>query len=259
MMKRELRYKGSFYPKTEIEVRNYIRDTYTEVSQIENLKGIIVPHAGWVYSGGTAIRGFSHIPMEEIQNIYLIGPSHHFRFQGVAISGFTTYETLGDGFNINKDIEKELLQIPDVNIVDNAHINEHSLEVELEFLKHFYSKASLIPIVAGRNADKPLRAILERSLNETGSITIISSDLSHYNPYPVAEKLDRKTIELIKNGNGYLDFKDACGSSILNALIEVNKDSDFCINLIEYKNSGDTAGDKKSVVGYCSMEIITNG
>ncbi len=258
-MNRELLYRGAFYPKSKEEINNFISENLKDETTIAGLKGIILPHAGWIYSGATALNGLCYKSDKDIDRIYLIGPSHRFNFKGVALSRFVAYETVDSQFYLDKTTEEQLLKIEDVNVMDDAHIHEHSLEVELEFLKYFYPDVKLIPIVAGRDSSKPLKEILKRSLFEENSLTILSTDLSHYQPYDEAKDNDAKTIKKIVKSEEILDYNDACGSSIVNALIEINKNRLFTLNLIDYKNSGDTAGDKLSVVGYCSMGIVSNG
>lgn len=257
-MNRELLYMGSFYPDSKEDIDNFISENLKEKSTVKGLKGIILPHAGWIYSGFTALTGLCNKPDKNIDRIYLIGPSHRFNFKGIALSHFVSYKTVNSKFFIDKKTEEQLLAIEDVNIIDDAHIHEHSLEVELEFLKHFYPNAKLIPIVAGRDSIKPLKKILTHSLFEQNSLTILSTDLSHYKPYNEAKDIDYKTIKKIEKSEKILEYNDACGSSIVNAFIEINKNKDFTLNLFDYRNSGDTAGDKLSVVGYCSMGIILN-
>lgn len=258
-MKRDLMYKGSFYPEDVESIKNFITDNMDNIEKIEGLKGLIVPHAGWIYSGFTASKGFSHIPKEKVERIYLFGPSHRFHFNGVAISSFDEYETPLGSFKVDKETEKGLLDFPGVGVVDEAHTFEHSLEVELPFLKHIYPDAQLIPIVAGAKSTKILAKILNKTLSEDGALTVISSDLSHYKPYDVAKEIDSNSIKQITSAVEPVDSKSACGSVIINSLIEVVQNSKLEINLINYCNSGDTAGDKESVVGYCSMEILSCG
>jgi hypothetical protein len=258
-MNRELLYSGSFYPKSREDIDSFISLNSDKKKMMDGLRGIILPHAGWIYSGITALKGLSNRPNEKIVRIYLIGPSHRFNFSGVALSRFTKYETVDSEFYLDKSTEEQLLNIENVSVVDDAHLYEHSLEVHLEFIKKIYPDVKLIPIVAGRNSIKPLTEILNRSLNEDNSLTILSSDLSHYMPYDEAQKTDKNTIQKILKCSNHLDYNDACGSSIINAFIEINKTENYKIELFDYRNSGDTAGDKLSVVGYCSMGIIKNG
>lgn len=258
-MVRELQYRGSFYPEDIEDMKNFITENIPKKEIKSNLKGIIVPHAGWIYSGYTAAKGFSHTPKENTKRIYLIGPSHRFHFNGVATSSYSEYETPFGNFKLDKSRERHLLDIDGVEEIDEAHIFEHSLEVELPFLKALYPKALLIPLVAGSGSTPVLSRILKRSLNEEESFTVISSDLSHFQPYDSAKDRDISTIKSIISGNKELSPHDACGSVTINALIKIIKEMSIKVELIDYTNSGDTAGDKDSVVGYCSMEIMTNG
>lgn len=258
-MIRELQYKGSFYPEEVEDIENFIDKNLENIEKIEGLRGIIVPHAGWIYSGHTASKGFSHIPKDEVKKIYLIGPSHRFYFKGVALSSYSEYETPFGNYTLDKEYQEKLLEIPGVGIVDEAHIYEHSLEVELPFLKKIYPNAKLIPIVAGANSTTPLNKIIHECIKTKDSFIVISSDLSHYKPYKVAKEVDLKSIKKIVSASGPIDSNSACGSVIINALFDSVNNGTIKLELIDYTNSGDTAGDKDSVVGYCSMEILSCG
>lgn len=257
-MNRELLYRGTFYPDSKKEIDSFINNNIIKQKIVNGLRGIILPHAGWIYSGVTALKGLCHRPLNKVKRIYLIGPSHRFNFKGVALSRFKTYDTLDSEYYIDKNTEEQLLNIEGVNVLDDAHINEHSLEVELEFLKYFYPEIKLIPIIAGRDSIEPLTKILNRSLFEENSLTILSTDLSHYMPYIEALNMDKNTINKIKKCDGLVDSNNVCGSTIVNAFINLNEKKQFKLDLFDYRNSGDTAGDKLSVVGYCSMGIILN-
>ncbi len=257
-MNRKLQYPGAFYPKELAEINDFFKSHLKENTRVKNLKGLIVPHAGWIYSGITAAKGFSHTPIENVDTIYLIGPSHRFPLIGVALSNFHIYETPIGDFDIDGNKSKELMKISGVKIITEAHEHEHSLEVELPFLKKVYPDANLVPMVAGASSTEVLSEILLKTLNEENSLTIISSDLSHFLPYKIAQKKDLESINKVILGET-INSDDACGSDIINALVEIQTQSNIEINLIDYTNSGDTAGDEDSVVGYCAMEIINNG
>lgn len=257
-MERDLSYRGAFYPKESREIESFIK-THTHGNKIEEkLRGIVVPHAGWIYSGQTALKGYSHIPNGNIKHIVLLGPSHRVPVRGVAKTTYTSYKTVTSTIPIYQELQKELENRLNLIEEDKAHIYEHSLEVQLEFINYFYKDIDLLPLVVGANLNCEIETILNISLNREDTFTIISSDLSHYLPYDIAQKKDSETIESIINCKT-VRGDDACGSVILNGLTSYIKDSTYSIRLIDYTNSGDTAGDRDAVVGYAALGIYKNG
>ncbi|MGL1891171.1 MAG: AmmeMemoRadiSam system protein B [Spirochaetaceae bacterium] len=253
-MKRELSFSGTFYPGSEKEIKKFIENNREPITKENNLKGLILPHAGWIYSGVTALKGYSFSPNENIDDILLIGPSHRVPFKGVASSTFKAYKTLTGEISINESLIKELEEIIELEVLDQAHNYEHSLEVQLEFIKEFYPNANIVPLVVGSNAQKKVEKILNITLNRPNTLTILSSDLSHYLSYSEAITRDRETIKKIEDFSKIIG-EDACGAILINAFTSLNKNKDFIVKLFDYRNSGDTAGDKKAVVGYAAMGI----
>lgn len=246
-MRRELSFSGSFYPESIDKIEDFIERNTLDIERVENLRGIVVPHAGWIYSGEVALSGFTKQPKKNPNRVILIGPSHRVPFKGLAITNFNTYKTPFGDMDLDVDFYNSIIDLPGVRVIDDAHIYEHSLEVQLPFIKHFYPKAMLIPLVAGSSSDKILSKILRNLDNDI--FIICSSDLSHYNNYIDAIDIDSTTIRSLTMGDRVTPGA-ACGSVVLNSL------SDFKLKLIKYCNSGDTAGDRDRVVGYCSMEIL---
>ncbi|MBN2617639.1 MAG: AmmeMemoRadiSam system protein B [Spirochaetales bacterium] len=258
-MKREIFYSNSFYPSSYTKVLEFIRDNYSESKNTnQNLIGYILPHAGWIYSGSVALKGLSNKPDINIENIYILGPSHRVPFPGVAVTDYKSYKTLNGEFHINSKINSDLLKIKGVCVNNKAHDLEHSLEVQLEFLYYLYPHAQIIPLVVGFNSENILVEIFKYILSTSNSLIIISSDLSHYLEYNTATTLDKYTIEEIIN-NRQISSSTACGSNIINGFTLFNNRSEYVLKLFEYKNSGDTSGDKSRVVGYSAIGIYKNG
>lgn len=253
-MIREMVYSGSFYPGNIDEIDKFILENNYEEESVNKLKGLIVPHAGWIYSGYTALMGFSKNTNYNVDKVLLIGPSHRVPFKGVAVTDYSHYETPYGKMEIDTDFNNEIKKISGVRVIDEAHQYEHSLEVQLPFIIKKYPNAKLIPVVAGSASVPVLKKVLKSALKKDNLLVVVSSDLSHYHKYNDAVEIDKKTVNHILNGEK-IDSEDACGSVIINALIELSKDGIIDMELIDYRNSGDTAGDKDRVVGYCSMEI----
>ncbi len=254
-MVRDLMFNGQFYPEKIDAVENFIFNNAPAQSFDNNLVGLIVPHAGWVYSGITALKGYSVKTNRKIDNIYLIGPSHRFPFIGVALADYTALKTISSQISVNFELQKEFSSIENVLINNDAHKFEHSLEVQLEFIKYYYPDSTIVPIVAGFRSSDTLSKIIDLCLNDKDSLTVISSDLSHYQNYFVAQKQDSQTLKKIELSK-LIDDKDACGHEVINGFIKSNTFNRYRTKLLDYRNSGDTAGSKDSVVGYCAMEII---
>ena len=185
-MDRELLYNGSFYPSKLDEILNFINSYQIKNSVQNRIVGYILPHAGWIYSGKVTLKALSYKPVFPVKNIILLGPSHRVGFTGAAVCSFNKYLTVNSSFNINTELRNELLNIKNVTINNKAHSLEHSLEVQLEFLKYLYPNSKLLPVVVGNNSILSVENILKTVINIKNSIIIISSDLSHYIPYKQA-------------------------------------------------------------------------
>lgn len=216
-------------------------------------KAIIVPHAGYIYSGpiaGSAYRAL--LPLRGlIQRVVLLGPSHHVAFQGVAASSADFFETPLGRVPINQEALQLIANLPQVHIVDEAHQLEHSLEVQIPFLQETLGDFSLLPLVVGQ-ADAPSVAeVLERVWGGIETLIVISSDLSHYQRYQDAQALDSKTSLAIEALNGgAIHYEDACGRMPISGLLHLARKKSLHGKTIDLRNSGDTAGDKGRVVGY---------
>ncbi len=240
---------GTFYPATKEKIIAFLK-TWSEknkeklnnLSNIENISGILVPHAGWIYSGETAFLAHYILSKIKSEKIAVIGPSHNFAYYGVVQDQFSEYETpLGNLTTIHEPI-----------FVPNNEICsiEHSVEVQYPFIKYFSPTSKVMTLVTGELNQKDARKIAEHLINKEYFL-IISSDLSHYLPLPQATKIDEKTINNILN----LIPKnlEACGRNPIKIMIEAAKLLKKKPKLIKYSTSADTTGDTSQVVGYASM------
>ncbi len=246
---------GSFYPddKKQLEtmVNGYLNDA--KDLYITNIKGLVVPHAGYVYSGPVAAYGFKQLVGQRYKTVIVMGPSHHAYFRAISIPDVTHYETPLGLVELDLDKIKELRNEKLVVNVPEAEAKEHSVEVEVPFLQTVLGDFKLIPVVVGDVNPDELADVLMRYIDNQ-TLIVASSDLSHYYPYDDAKKLDKICMDAIPN----LDFAgmekcEACGKVPVMALMRIAKKMGWSGQLLDYRNSGDTAGDKSSVVGYSSI------
>ncbi|NOQ35782.1 MAG: AmmeMemoRadiSam system protein B [Methylococcaceae bacterium] len=250
---------GAFYPANPQKLQAML-DSYLQPVEATKTspKAMIVPHAGYIYSGAIAASAYGRLKpnRETISRVVLLGPSHRVGFKGLAISHAEFFNTpLGDIPLDTSAIEK-LSHYPFVEYIDKAHYLEHSLEVQLPFLQTTLEKFSLIPIVAGDCPPEQVEQVLECFYGQEDTLIVVSSDLSHYHDYATAKQLDQETSEKIEN----LDYKkldedSACGRVPVRGLLALAEKKLLKIKTIDLRNSGDTAGDKKRVVGYGAYVI----
>ena len=221
-------------------------------------KALIVPHAGYVYSGSTAGSGYALVKKlaSVINKIILIGPCHRIWLKGLAIPDCQYFETPMGMVEIDSNSLVQLAKFPQVSISDEAHAKEHSIEVHLPFLQSIFTQFQLVPIVVGEITSEALAEIIEFLWGGDETLIVISSDLSHFLDYEVAVACDTKTSRAIENFHvDSICHEMACGSSAIKALLKVAKKKNLKVKTIHQCNSGDTAGSKDRVVGYGAYAI----
>jgi len=232
-----------WYPENQTELNELLEKLIIHSTKHnKKLHGLIVPHAGYEYSGEVAGKAYSLIENKKIDKIALLAPSHYANFSGVVSCDKLT-TPLGNVRILENDFPKS----------DSILRREHSLDVQLPFIQKVQPNAKLLPLVLSELTLKQAQDLAEK-LSTKDLFFIISSDLSHFNNYEKAKELDMETIELIED----LDFKnfnsiDACGKFPLLVLFYLCKIKGWKPKLLEYKNSGDVTGNKSSVVGYASF------
>ena len=220
-------------------------------------KALIVPHAGYVYSGSTAARGYVTLDRvrEQISRVVLLGPAHYVGVSGLALAGADAFATPLGEVAIDHAAEAALAGLPQVVVAEEVHTPEHSLEVQLPFLQTLLTSFSLVPLAVGDAAPEQVAEVLDAVWGGPETLILISSDLSHYLPYAKAQATARETLQRILDLRGPLPEGRACGARPLNGLLATARARRLSPELLAACNSGDTAGDRDRVVGYAAIGL----
>ncbi len=223
------------------------------LGSIQSPKALIVPHAGYVYSGPVAASAYARLRSARgrIQRVVLLGPSHRVGFRGLALSGADWFETPLGRIAVDHAAEAAVRGLATVQVLPRAHAEEHSLEVHLPFLQEVLGEFTLVPIVVGEANPAEVAEVLERLWGGDETLIVISSDLSHYHDYETARARDAATarsIEALRYED--IDADDACGRGPVSGLLHYARDHGLRVQTLDVRNSGDTAGPRDRVVGY---------
>ena len=259
-MVRQPAVAGHFYPGLPAVLGRAVEtllDHARAVADPHTPKALIVPHAGYVYSGPTAARGYVLLEPGRagIRRIVLIGPAHRFGFTGLALSSSAAFATPLGEVPLDHTLDEQLLELPHVVEADRYHAAEHSLEVQLPFLQRVLDDFVLLPVVVGDATPEQVAAVIEAAWGGPETVTVISSDLSHYLPYDVAEAVDKDTVQRILDLRWPLPEHAACGGRAVNGLLLAGCEHHLQPVLVDRRNSGDTAGDRERVVGYAAVSF----
>ncbi len=246
---------GVFYPAQAEELRTVVQQFLQrcETTQIAVPKAFIAPHAGYVYSGNVAAMVYATIQSVRhlIKKVILLGPSHRIALKGLAVPIAQYFATpLG---KVTVDIESRdiCLTLSQVTVSEQAHLYEHSLEVQLPFLQEILADFTLLPLVVGHATPLEVSEVLEKMWGNDETIIIVSSDLSHYHDSQTAQRLDQLTSQAIENLQPeHIAYEQACGRNAINGLLVSARQRKMRAHTIHLCNSGDTAGSKDRVVGY---------
>ncbi|MDX1351769.1 MAG: AmmeMemoRadiSam system protein B [Thiomicrorhabdus sp.] len=263
---------GLFYPDSDVQILDFMATCQRALSgQVKHEREqaprvLVMPHAGYIYSGCAAYQGARLWERhDEIKTIVVIGPAHRVAFEGVATISKEAMVTPLGVCKLDETLRQELLeQFGFIGVSDFAHAEEHSLEVELPFIQKFVPQAKILPLLNGRTSAQEVAQIISYLWNRKGVYFLISSDLSHFHSYDVAQAIDQKTAEMIERGQWQtLNGERACGylgiQGVLKYLAEELSDKTVDIKRLALLNSADTAGNKQSVVGYGTWAIYENG
>ncbi len=251
---------GIFYAdnprQLEADIQQHLINATPSSSTIP--KALIVPHAGYIYSGPIAASAYTLLlPIAtKIKQVILLGPSHHVAFNGIATAGVEFFSSPLGEVKINLEFCQKAESLDFVNVNIAAHKNEHSLEVQLPFLQCVLNDFELTPLLVGDCSPQKIVQLLELFWHRQDSIIIISTDLSHFHRYSDAITIDQNTSHAIEQLMPLkISFEQACGCKPLNGLLELATKYKLTVDLLDLRNSGDTGGDKNRVVGYAAYVV----
>ena len=243
---------GSFYPADDTELKNQIesfkensKNTYTVTT-----RAVIVPHAGYMYSGRLAYEGISQLD-KNIENLFIFAPAHKASFEGLALSDFEGWNTQFGDIEINQDLNRELQEKFNAQFNNIALENEHSIEVQVPIIQQVFENVKIIPVLVGMEKPETVQNIIETYYSDTKNGFIISSDLSHYLNDIQAKKIDTLTAQMIEalNTENFAP-QQACGMIGILGLCGFAKKNSYSLIRIDMTNSSAATDDKSSVVGY---------
>jgi AmmeMemoRadiSam system protein B len=250
---------GFFYPDDPAELRDTVNALISRAgaASVPAALSYIVPHAGYIYSGGVAAVAYSHLRQSGLKprRVVIIGPSHRVYLQGIAIPEAHAFATPLGEIPLDSHTKRALLKRGDVVLSDIPHAQEHSLEVQLPFLQAIFGEFELVPLVVGSAEPDYVAAVLDEVASAADTLLLASSDLSHYLTYEEARRVDAATNERIMQLSNTLTGEQACGAVALNGLLTLAKNRGASISALSLLNSGDTAGDRSRVVGYAAYAI----
>lgn len=249
---------GAFYPGDAQTLASMIDGFLAQVEgELLSPKVVVSPHAGFIYSGLTAAYAYRQLQSREIERILLVGPSHHVYFEGFAFSGADRWTTpLGEVELDQGDMAaflKEREEDPAFFLHDQPHEFEHSLEVQVPFLQRSLARFKLVPVCYGKSDYRKLAAVFDHFLADEKTVAVVSSDLSHFHPQAQANRVDafcNRAVETLDLDA--MDHCEACGAIGMKAAIAYAQRQGLKSKVLDYRTSGDTAGDKNRVVGYGS-------
>ncbi len=251
---------GQFYPGNASELRTAMTVFFEDVRVLPSPapKALIVPHAGYIYSGPVAATAYARLRSfsEKYTRVILLGPAHRVVVRGLALSAADVFRTpLGD-----VPLDKEAiaaLNMPEVMVSDDSHRFEHSLEVHLPFLQSVLESFSVVPLIVGDIASETVADVIDTLWGGPETLIVVSSDLSHYLTYEKARSMDNATCQAIENlETDLIDHHGACGATPIKGLLIAARRRGMKVTTLDLRNSGDTAGDRNRVVGYGSWLFL---
>lgn len=252
---------GTFYPADKAALQSQVQaclgDALTKGSGAPP-KLLIVPHAGYVYSGPVAGQAYARLApwAARIRRVVLLGPAHRVALRGLAVPTVDAFETPLGRVRIDSQARQALAGLAQVVHDDRAHAHEHSLEVQLPFLQAVLGTSfALLPLAVGNAGSREVAEVVETLWGDDETLIVVSSDLSHFLPYEDARATDRTTVARIAALATDIDPYEACGAHALNGALAAARQHGLQAELLDLRNSGDTAGDRRRVVGYAALAL----
>ncbi len=258
---RQTAVAGQFYPDEALDLTTMVDELLAaEKTAGDCPKVIIVPHAGYIYSGPTAAKAYARIISGRhcITRVVILGPAHRVGFRGMALSDAGQFATPLGEIDIDHVATEQISRLPSVVKLTSAHAQEHSLEVQLPFLQRCLDQFTLVPIVVGQCPAGDVARVIEALWGGPETLIVLSTDLSHFLSYAGAQQKDADTSRQILDHSTQISPDQACGAHPLNGLLQVLSSKNLPISQLAVVNSGDTAGDKNRVVGYGAYVVNEN-
>ncbi len=247
---------GLFYPADIQQLRHDVQQLLSRAKFHDTKpKALIVPHAGYIYSGAIAATAYVSLKTisTRIQRVVLLGPAHRVAVYGMALPSVDVFATPLGPVRLDTKLIQEIEHLPQVMVSDAAHALEHSLEVQLPFLQSTLGEFSLLPLAVGMTSAEAVAEVLDHVWGGEETLIVVSSDLSHYLPYDAAQQTDLGTVQSILQFNRSIEQAQACGNIPINGLILAARKHHLKPQLLDLRNSGDTAGSRDHVVGYAAI------
>jgi len=247
---------GTFYPGDAAELDSAVNGYLAGVALGDGVavpKAVIAPHAGYVYSGALAAEAYARLaPARDIiKRVILVGPAHRMPFRGIAASGADAFATPAGQVTVDSEANQQLIALPSVVVLNEAHRLEHSLEVQLPFLQRVLGDFSVVPLVVGDASAEQVTQALDILWGGPETLIVISSDLSHYLAYDAASAMDGDTCKAIESFQpDSIADEQACGRVPIKGLLATAAARGLDVTTLGVCNSGDTAGPRDRVVGY---------
>ncbi|HZM33274.1 MAG TPA: AmmeMemoRadiSam system protein B [Burkholderiales bacterium] len=252
---------GTFYPgeppALDAELEELLGDVEHHEPRLGFPKVLVVPHAGYLYSGGVAARAYDELAPARgiVRRVVLLGPVHRVPVRGLAVPSVESFATPLGPVPLDREALSTASNLPQVVTSDAAHALEHSLEVQLPFLQKVLGGFSLVPFAVGTASVAEVAEVIERLWGGPETLIVISTDLSHYHSYQDARRIDGVTLDRIRGFATDIDHDEACGATPLNGMLALARRRGMSIRLLAACNSGDTAGGKGRVVGYGALAL----
>lgn len=257
MTKRQSVVNGHFYPNTKEELHeyfNFFNQKSLTCKEFAKIKALIVPHAGYIYSGETANFAYRAASKENFRKVIVLGPSHRVGFEGASISLFDEFETPLGNIEIDLEYAKILQEKFSFLFFHQDCHKEHSTETQMPFIKHYFPNSKVIEIVYGRLNSKHLSHLVDFVLKDEDTLLVVSTDLSHFYTLQKANELDNICIDGIKTQDETKLHKgcEACGKVGISSLLHVSQNHNLQVEVLDYTTSYKQSKDESSVVGYVS-------
>jgi MEMO1 family protein len=251
---------GTFYPADPGELRDVLAGVLGDArTGSAPPKAIVVPHAGYIYSGPVAASGYASLGPGRgtVERVVLLGPAHRVYVEGLGASSADAWATPLGEVPVDTGLRDLVLTTSHVQMHDQAHALEHSLEVHLPFLQVCLDRFTLLPLVVGRCRPDDVADVLDLVWGGPETLIVVSTDLSHYHDYETARALDAQTAAaIVARDPEHIGDRDACGAYPLRGLLQAAEHHGLHVRELDLRNSGDTAGPRDRVVGYGSFALL---